>query len=90
MHIKLASELLDRGPKPTFTAKPFFLMDNIELDFAYFPGSSDAVKVDGVFVDAWRYVRPTPFTEWTLQVVDDDLNLSTVTGLRLELACEFS
>jgi hypothetical protein len=90
----LSPQVVDRGPRPDYPLKSFFLMDKIALDFAYFhvaaTGDDSRIKVDGVFVDSDKYVRPTPFTEWTVQVVDHSLDLTAVTGARLELECEFS
>ncbi|KAK5699428.1 hypothetical protein LTR17_023238 [Elasticomyces elasticus] len=94
VHISLAPQIIDRGPKPSFQLKSYFLMDKIEMDFAYFQaaraGDEPRIKVDGVFVDADKYFRATPFTEWTIEVVDSSLDLSAVTGAKLELECGFS
>lgn len=117
LHITLNPQITDRGLKPTFAPQQYFLMDPIELDFAYHtevaPDTSDTsgsgsmggdsthpkIEVDGLFVSADKYVRPTPFTQWMVEVVrsssDPDSEegkslLANVKGARLELICEFS
>ncbi|KAK3312181.1 hypothetical protein B0H66DRAFT_632715 [Apodospora peruviana] len=52
LRISLSPQVMDRGPRPDYKLKSFFLMDKIALDFAYYQGDDSRIKVDGVFVEA--------------------------------------
>lgn len=45
---------------------------------------------DGVYIDADQYSRPALFTTWSVNVLDETVNLEKVTGIRFEVRCEVS
>jgi len=59
------------------------------LVFEYVPTTADIVT-DGEYTSSASYIKPSPFTNWAVSVPDLAVDLSSVTGMTVELSCEVS
>ena len=66
----------------------FFVTPPRSIAFEYIPGSSNEIVMDGTFARPDALLKPTPFTNWTVSVLDASIDLSDVSALQFELSCE--
>lgn len=59
------------------------------LIFEYEPATRRII-MDGEYKFSSIYVKPSPFTAWTIAVRDPDVDLAGVTGITMELVCAVS
>lgn len=86
LHISFDGRLADKDIAPD-VKEVYFVTPARGIGFEYVP-SSGAIVMDGTFVRDKSLLRPTPFTTWTVAVVNKDADLTAVTKVRLEMTCE--
>lgn len=89
MNISVGPELLD---KVGYSRDPilFVTTNPVKIRFRYTSSENHFIRVDGCYAYPELHLKPTPFTQWKIELSNDKLDLTGASRLRLELECEVS
>ena len=72
------------GPTPRLRT---FEMPQTPVFFEYENGDPKNIILDGEPQYSGTYVKPSPFSQWTIKALQDEINLEALESIEVEMLC---
>ena len=72
------------GPVPSVRT---FEMPHTPVFFEYQSSDPSHIMLDGELQYSGTYVKPSPFSQWTVKVLQDNIDLRALESIEVEMIC---